>query len=54
MWDTAINDTPSILDRLSGTLTERVRLVDAPIAELMAVNQLGGLAPQRGPGAECL
>ena len=40
-WYTASSDTVTRLDHLSATLTARVRLVDAPIAELMAVKQLG-------------
>jgi len=42
-WFKAASDTVSRLDRLSAALTERVRLVDGPIAELMAVKQLGWL-----------
>jgi hypothetical protein len=55
MWDTAINNTLSVLDRLPTTLTERVRLVDVPIAKLMAIKQLGWpVRDDAGPGAECL
>jgi hypothetical protein len=42
-WDKEISNAVSTLDRLSTTLTERVRLADAPIAELIAVKQLGWL-----------
>jgi methyl-accepting chemotaxis protein len=38
-WDRTISDTAGRLDRLSAALTEQVRLVDGPIAELMAVKQ---------------
>lgn len=40
-WYAAITDTATRLDRLSLALTEQVRLVDGPIAELMAVKQAG-------------
>ena len=40
-WDTASTDATTRLDRVSAALTERIRLVDAPIAELMAIKQLG-------------
>ena len=39
-WITSINGVLDRLDGISTTLTGRVRLVDAPIAELMAVKQL--------------
>jgi len=40
-WAAASTDVVTRLDHLSAALTEQVRLVDAPIAELMAVKQLG-------------
>ena len=42
-WFAAESDTVSRLDRFSAALTERIRLVDGPIAKLMAVKQLGWL-----------
>ncbi len=42
-WMKSSADLAARLDRLSVALTERVRLVDAPIAELMAVKQLSWL-----------
>jgi methyl-accepting chemotaxis protein len=42
-WMKTSADTAARLDRLSVALTERVRLVDGPIAELMAVKQLSWL-----------
>ncbi len=42
-WTAASSDTVNRLDQLSSALTERIRLVDAAIAELMAVKQLGWL-----------
>lgn len=42
-WYAASSDLAERLDRLSLGLTERVRLVDATVAELMAVKQLGWL-----------
>ncbi len=39
-WTAASTDAVTRLDRMSAALTERVRLLDAPIAELMAVKQL--------------
>ena len=40
-WAAATTDILDRLDRISLAMTERVRLVDATIAELMAVRQLG-------------
>ena len=40
-WDKTLTDTADRLERLSTTLTQRMRLVDAPIAELMSFKQLG-------------
>ncbi len=40
-WAAASTEVVTRLDHLSAALTEKVRLVDAPIAELMAVKQLG-------------
>ena len=42
-WTAASTDTVNRLDQLSSALTERVRLVDGAIAELMAIKQLGWL-----------
>jgi len=42
-WNVAASDVANRLDHLSSALTERVRLVDAPIAELMEIKQLGWL-----------
>jgi len=38
-WNAGISDTIDRIEHLSATLTERVRLVDGPIAELMAIKQ---------------
>jgi len=40
-WAAGATDIANRLDHLSSALTDRVRLVDAPIAELMEVKQLG-------------
>ena len=42
-WFKTASDMATRLDRLSAALTERVRLVDGPIAELMELKQLGWL-----------
>ncbi len=42
-WAAATTDVLSQIDRLTVTLTERVRLVDARIAELMELKQIGWL-----------
>jgi methyl-accepting chemotaxis protein len=38
-WNAGITDTVDRIEHLSGALTERVRLVDGQIAELMAIKQ---------------
>ena len=40
-WNTPISDVLDRLARVSDTLTERMRLVDGPIAELMTIKQVG-------------
>ena len=42
-WQEASTDAVTRLDHLNSSLTERVRLADGPIAELMAIKQLGWL-----------
>ena len=42
-WAAATTDVLTRIDRLTATLTERVRLVDARIAELMELKQIGWL-----------
>jgi methyl-accepting chemotaxis protein len=42
-WATATTDILGRLDHMTATLTERMRLVDPTIAELMAVKQVGWL-----------